>query len=164
MVKEYQVRLYRLCMAYLGDPHEAEEAAHVSFIKAYGGLERFRKGSSFGTWLFRIGVNHCKDALRKRRRNRLLSLEELSKTDGKVPEALRASPAVGGPPGSPSIDPTALKHLSRGERAVLMRVAENPGVDYGEIGRALGLSREGVKGRLKRARLKVLTFLKKRRP
>jgi DNA-directed RNA polymerase specialized sigma24 family protein len=55
----------------------------------------------------------------------------------------------------------ALDRLSKGERDVLKKAGEKASLDYQSIGLELGLSRDGVKGRLKRARLKVRSFLKR---
>jgi RNA polymerase sigma-70 factor (ECF subfamily) len=152
-------------LAYLGDPREAEEAAHVAFIKAYGALSRFRSDASFGTWLFRIGINHCKDVLKARGRNRFLSLDAMlegpdGSGSGRVPEGLvQAAPKDDSETAARLKD--AMGRLSAGEREVLLKVADRSEEDYGAIGQEMGLSREGVKGRLKRARAKVIGYLKK---
>jgi len=139
----------------------------VAFIKAYGSLARFRGEASFGTWLFRIGINHCKDVLKMRSRNRARSLVALLEGTevsgaGRMPASL-VQEAKADDPSGPSVHlQEAMGHLSKGEREVLLRVADKPGEDYGSIGLEMGLTREGVKGRLKRARAKVIRFMKKR--
>ncbi len=157
LVRAHQAPLYQMCLAYLKDPHAAEEAAHVSFIKAYRNLASFRGGSAFRTWLTRIGINHCKDILKKRRRDRTDSL------DGMMQDLVRMPVSLVQPPEEPSsglqVPPAALALLSRGERAVFEAVARRPEAGYDEIGRELKLSRDGVKGRLKRAREKIQSYL-----
>jgi len=160
LVKAQQSRLYQLCLSYLGDAHEAEEAAHVVFIKAYRSLSAFRGSSSFGTWLFRIGINQCKDVLKKRSRSRATSLDAILENEGRVPISLiEKSPWDAAE--IADIPPEALKRLSRGERDVLLCFADNSGEDYAEIGKRMGLTREAVKGRLKRAREKIQAYLKR---
>lgn len=160
LVRGHQSRLYQLCLAYLGDPSEAEEAAHVVFIKAYQALGRFRLESSFGTWLFRIGINQCKDMLKSRRRRRTQSLDGYLEETGRLPEAL-VQEAREDDPATRARLKAAMDRLSAGEREVLAKVAERPGEDYGALAAELGLSREGVKGRLKRARAKMAEYLKR---
>jgi RNA polymerase sigma-70 factor, ECF subfamily len=160
LVKANQSRLYQLCLAYLGDPNDAEEAAHMVFIKAYAALPRFRGDAAFGTWLFRIGINQCKDILKMRRRSRTNSLDDLLGTTNRLPSALVQNVSTPDPEMSVRLN-SAMKKLSRGERVVLNRVAENPTVDYGVLGKEMGLSRESVKSHLKRARAKILGFLRK---
>jgi RNA polymerase sigma-70 factor (ECF subfamily) len=161
LVRRHQASLYQLCLAFLGDPHEAEEAAQMSFIKAYSALPRFLGHSSFRTWMTRIGINHCKDLLKSRRRAKLVSLETLLEDGTPLPNALVSHPDEVEVP-SRSVPQEAFGRLSRGERAVLEKAGEHERLDYGAIGRDLGLSRDGVKGRLKRARVKVKAFLKRR--
>ena len=45
-----------------------DDALQEAYLKAYKGLHRFRAGSDFGTWLYRITYNACIDELRKRKR------------------------------------------------------------------------------------------------
>lgn len=160
LVRAHQTPLYQTCLAILGDPHAAEEAAHESFIKAYRALPRFRGGSSFRTWLTRIGINQCKDVLKKRRREKTVFLEDVLGEGERLPEALVERPPE--PASDAQVPPAALALLSRGERDVFLASARRPEAGYAEIGRELGLTRDGVKGRLKRARIKIQSYLKKR--
>jgi len=133
----------------------------VAFIKAYGSLARFRGEASFGTWLFRIGINHCKDVLKMRRRSRVKSLDAMLEGTDRVPEGLVQQAKADDPETAGKLK-EAMGCLSEGEREVLLKLAERPDEDYGVIGHEMGLTREGVKGRLKRGRAKIIHFLKKR--
>jgi RNA polymerase sigma-70 factor (ECF subfamily) len=161
LVRSHQAQIYQLCLAFLSDPHEAEEAAQSTFIKAYGSLARFRHNASFRTWITRIGINHCKDVLKSWKRSKTVSLEIFLEDGTPLPRALVSEPQdeeveVGGVPTE------ALGRLSRGERMVLEKAGEQVSIDYGLLGKELGLSRDGVKGRLKRARLKVRAYMKRK--
>lgn len=157
LVRAHQAPLFQMCLAYLKDAHAAEEAAHESFIKAYRNLASFRGGSSFRTWLTRIGINHCKDVLKKRRRDRTDSLDGLLEGAVRMPVSLVQDARE--PVSEWRVPPAALALLSRGERAVFEAVAARPEAGYDEIGKELKLSRDGVKGRLKRAREKIQSYL-----
>lgn len=54
---------YRFCL----ERGLAEEIAQETFVKAAGALRAFQ-GSSLKGWLYRIGANAARDALRRRRR------------------------------------------------------------------------------------------------
>jgi RNA polymerase sigma-70 factor (ECF subfamily) len=153
LVEEHQADIYRLCRAVLADPHEAEEAAQTAFIKAYRSLASFRMGSSFRTWVTRIALNCCKDRLRQRKRRRFLSLDLVLKSFKRLPENL-VNP-VAGETEETRIPRIGWEALSEGERAVLELLVSRPGIAYEQIGRELGLSLNSVKGRLKRARIKL---------
>lgn len=159
LVREHQAHLFQLCLAILGDRHAAEEAAQESFIKAYRALPRFRGGSTFRTWLTRIGINHCRDILKKKRRARTVYLEDVLGETDRLPESLVENPPE--PRFDAKVPPGALGLLSQGEREVFQAAAERPGAGYDELGRVLGLSRDSVKGRLKRAREKIQSYLGK---
>ena len=51
----------------LSAPTEAEDVAQDTFVAAYQGLPRFGQDAKFSTWLYRIGLNKCRDQLRARR-------------------------------------------------------------------------------------------------
>jgi len=50
------------------DPHEAEDIAQETFIKAYRALANFRGESAFYTWLYRIAINTANNYLVSRGR------------------------------------------------------------------------------------------------
>lgn len=63
LVRKYQHRILHAIMRYVGDPHEAEDVAQETFLRAYRAIDGFRGESSFYTWLFRIAVNAAKNWL-----------------------------------------------------------------------------------------------------
>ena len=64
LVRMHQVMAFRTAYLLAGSTGDAEDAAHVAFIKAYRALARFRTGSPFRPWLLRIVAN---EALNRRR-------------------------------------------------------------------------------------------------
>jgi RNA polymerase sigma-70 factor (ECF subfamily) len=125
----------------------------MTFIKAYRALGKFHGASAFRTWLTRIGLNHCRDILRVKKSWRFLSLESLIE-EGRLVLEVQAEPET--PEPLPALTPKMLEALSEGERRVLMLLKERGGrISYEDMARELGLSLDGVKGRLKRARAKL---------
>lgn len=78
IVGRYQERAFGAALQMLGDPEEARDVAQESFLRAYRALSRFDFGMSFYTWLYRIVVNLCIDHLRRRKRFRPVSLDDLA--------------------------------------------------------------------------------------
>lgn len=160
LVLAHQAYLHGLCTAILGDPHEAEDAAQVAFIKAYKALPAFAGQAKFRTWLTRIAVNQCKDRIRQLRRRRLVSLDASLEAGQPLPAALVHRPEA--PlPGTAAIPLEVLERLSPGERDLLGLLQADDSLSYGDLGARLGLSLDSVKGRLKRARQKLRHYWKR---
>lgn len=68
LVRRHEDRIFGLAVRMLGDRSEALDATQEAFISAFRQAKSFRGDSSFGTWLYRIAINSCKDHLRKRSR------------------------------------------------------------------------------------------------
>lgn len=154
LVREHQAYAYRLCLLILGGHHDAEDAAQASFFKAFQALPRFQGQASFRTWLTRILVNTCKDRLRQRRRQKTQSLDALQEAGAPLPPALISTEAP-----APAFKLADLETLSPGERD-LLALLQSEELSYAQLGQRLGLSLDGVKGRLKRAREKLRHFLR----
>jgi len=76
LVDRHQNRLFTLAARTLGSADEAADAVQEAFIRAWLGLPRFRGGSLFSTWLYRIGVNAAHDQRVKRRAEPLDEVRE----------------------------------------------------------------------------------------
>ena len=95
--------LLRLGLRLLGQQEDAEDAVQMAFIRLYHTIDRFQFRSSLGTYLFRIMVNVCFDALRQKKQRRIRALEntdsvyqsqdelrlELEKSIAILPERMR---------------------------------------------------------------------------
>lgn len=77
LVKLYQDKILFLCFDLLGDYEEAKDASQEIFLKVYQKMSGFREESRFGTWLYRIAVNHCTDINRSRSGRKVYDLDFL---------------------------------------------------------------------------------------
>jgi RNA polymerase sigma-70 factor (ECF subfamily) len=68
LIDRYKARIYHTTLRILGNREDAEEAAQDTFVRAYRGLENFRKEATFSTWIYRICVNTCLNLLESRKR------------------------------------------------------------------------------------------------
>lgn len=79
MVRRETPRLYRVILRMVRDEDEAESLVQETFLQAYKGLDGFRGNSKFSTWLIGIGLNLARSALRKRKRETVLSGEDIER-------------------------------------------------------------------------------------
>lgn len=73
LVDKYQGRAIRLAFSLLGNYEDARDASQEAFVSAYRALARFRGRAAFSTWLYRIVINACKDAHRRRSRQPMIA-------------------------------------------------------------------------------------------
>jgi len=76
LVEKYRIKVFNLAFSFTRDRETADDLAQEVFIKTYFALPKFKFKSEFGTWLYRITLNHVKDYLRKMRRLREVPFDD----------------------------------------------------------------------------------------
>ncbi len=72
LFRSYYPAVYRLALAILNDPQEAEDIAQETFLRAGQALGGFRQECNPKTWLFSIAANLCRSQIRKHHTRRML--------------------------------------------------------------------------------------------
>ncbi len=71
LVRRHAPMVLRVCRDVTGDPHEAEDAAQVTFLVLARQARSIRRGESLANWLFgtarRVAARSVRDAVRRRR-------------------------------------------------------------------------------------------------
>lgn len=162
LVHEHQSQIYNLALRMTGNPDDAFDISQDAFVKAYISLKDFRMESSFGSWLYRLASNQCLDFLRKRKRQKVVSLtmededdnvREIDLTDTRfAPESEleRAELRESLKAGLEALPPEQ-------KRIIVMR--DISGLSYQEMSEQLGVGLGTVKSRIFRAREKLASFL-----
>jgi RNA polymerase sigma-70 factor (ECF subfamily) len=103
LIDERHQQLYRTAWAILRNDEDALDATQETCLGAWRELPRLRDPSRFDAWLMRSLVNHCRTALRSRKRVsvRELQLEtsgglEIPSRDRDIGESLAANDAIRG--------------------------------------------------------------------
>ena len=82
LVARFDRYVFGVALLVLGDRVEAQDATQEALIKAVRNLKGYDGRAAFRTWLYRITVNTCRDALRRCVRQREAALNEVSLTGG----------------------------------------------------------------------------------
>ena len=149
LVRAHQADVYRLALHLVRDVQTAEDVTQDAFVHAYRSLRRFRGGSKFSTWLFRITRNCAIDAIRRRERRRTYERAALAPDVPVEDPALRVAleQAIDGLP--PELR----------EPFVLIEVF---GLAYDEAAAVLGSPAGTLKSRMHRARRALVEALEGR--
>src|SRR5437879_12405317 len=81
LVKRYDRNVLRIAQHITQNREDAEDVVQDAFLKAYQNLGQFQGQSKFYTWLVRIAVNEALMKLRRRRPERMVSMDEEVKTE-----------------------------------------------------------------------------------
>ncbi|MDP1511891.1 RNA polymerase sigma factor [Paenibacillus ottowii] len=151
LVKQYKDRVFRFAFGMLSDRMEAEDVSQEAFIKAYYSLSNLENSYAFSSWLTRIVSNLCYDRIKKRKKENIVSSDQIEagiSTQGIERRDLHLTIEE------------AMKTLSPEHReAILLRDVE--GYTYDEIAGMLHIPLGTVKSRINAARLQLRKELKK---
>jgi len=151
--------IYRLCASYAPSAAEAEELTQEVYFKLWENLHRYRAGSNFMAWAWRVARNLLIDAHRRSRRERSAAWLD--------PEIIDRLPASDDPHEHSihrqrlGLIATAMRQLPE-ELATLILMRDFSGMSYQEIAEGLDLPLGTVKSRLNRARLELATAVRRR--
>lgn len=70
---QFHVLVYNTALGYLQNEQDAEEIVQEVFININNSAIKFKGNAAVNTWIYRITINKCLDALRKRKRNSWLT-------------------------------------------------------------------------------------------
>src|ERR1700729_308619 len=162
LVSRHRDKIYARAFSMMRNEDEAIDLSQEAWVKSWQRLKQFQGESSFGTWMTRIVINLCLDQLRRRKRQRTESIEEMTEESGGVE---RQMPVVVINPSEgleraelrKRID-RALTQLSHEHRTVLV-LHEFEEMEYKEIARTMDCSIGTVMSRLFYACRKMAALL-----
>ncbi len=147
LVERYRDRLHRVALGLTRGSADAEDLAQEAFVRAYGGLGRFRGDCAFYTWLFGILLNVYRRWVRRRARVRQHVVNTQTDAPDLAPLPNRQAAAKDELERALSV----IDHLPPKLREVLvLRHLEE--MSYVEMARAIGCRVGTVRSRLHRAR------------
>jgi RNA polymerase sigma-70 factor (ECF subfamily) len=153
--RQHAGRLYNLAVRMSGSVHEAEDLLQEVFLQAYRKMGSYRGEASLGTWLYRLGVNHCLDRLRGRRAKQERVTDSLD-VEGRPEPA--AAPAAALAAVSRMDLERAIGQLPDGSRAAFL-LHDVEGFEHREIAAMLGVAVGTSKSQVHKARLRLRRIL-----
>ena len=162
LVARHRDKIYARAFSMLRNEEEATDLSQEAWVKGWQRLVQFQGDSSFATWMTRIVINLCLDQLRKNKRVRSESIDEMNEETGAVE---RQMPVITPNPTEglerselrARID-KALGQLSYEHRTVLV-LHEFEELEYKLIAKKMGCSIGTVMSRLFYARRKMASLL-----
>src|SRR5678816_2506279 len=165
LVSRYDRNVFRIAQHITQNREDAEDVVQDAFLKAYQKLDQFQGNSKFYTWIVRIAVNEALMKLRKRKSDKLVSMDEDVETDeGTITrEFADWSPNPEQQYNQAELNDIlsrTIQGLPASFRTVFV-LRDVEGLSTEETADALGLSIPAVKSRLLRARLQLRERLNK---
>ncbi|MHC4392104.1 MAG: RNA polymerase sigma factor [Planctomycetota bacterium] len=149
----YREKVYGVVYGYVRNRDDALDIVQDAFVKAFQRLSTFRLEAKFYTWITQIAINLSIDHTRRRKRRKVIELQEHHE-----PDKTLASSTPPRAPGAGMLDDEfreryeeALAKLSEKHQAVFVMHAIK-GTSYKEIADVLGISIGTVMSRLHYAR------------
>src|SRR5437899_122434 len=162
LVLRHRDKIYGRAFSMMRNEEEAVDLSQEAWVKAWQRLKQFQGEASFVTWMTRIVINLCLDQLRKQKRLRAESIEQMDEELGGVERQM------------PVVTPNPTERLERGElrqridealaklsyehRTVLI-LHEFEELEYKEIAKRMQCSIGTVMSRLFYARRKMAVLL-----
>ena len=141
IVRENKTTIYTVCYMFSDDREEVEDLFQEVLIALWQGLDSFRGESKVSSWIYRVALNTCISADRKKRRRadsvRLdMKIDLFADTNDDTRQVQMLRSRIG--------------KLGVFDRAIILLWLEN--LSYEEIGAIVGISAKNVSVRLVRIR------------
>lgn len=143
LVHEQKSTIYTVCYMFARDKDEAADLFQDVLINLWKGIGKFRNDSEISTWVYRVSLNTCISADRKKRKiptTRLdmnIDLFDDEDTDSRQIQVLRQR----------------IQRLQPLDRAIVLLWLES--LSYQEIADIVGLTPKNISVRLTRIRLQL---------
>lgn len=151
IVKRYNSYLYKIGKTYGFGHQDVQDIMQETYVNAYRSLSKFKRESTFKTWITRIMLNNCYHKKQKLKMKKEVSTEslELIKNVQLTRETMRQSKTVNNELGT--ILEKAILDLPE-KYKIIFTLRELNSLSISETSSALGISPGNVKIRLNRAK------------
>lgn len=151
LVREQKSTIYTVCLMFSDDNDEVEDLVQETLINLWKGYDSFEGRSEVRTWVWRIAMNTCisADRKRKKRRSETSSLETIGVSAEEVSNEGQDDKQI-------RLLHERIHKLGVFDRAIVLLWLED--MSYEEIGQIVGISAKNVSVRLVRIREQLKTM------
>ena len=158
LISPLEQLVWRICWHYTGNREAAEDCGQETMIRIWRNLGNYRGDCALESWVYRIAANCCMDFLRKKKRDRSVSVEPLREQG--------FDPADSSPGTEEQVMAEdehqrlreAITQLPDEQReALIMTQLEK--IPYEEAAQMLGVSEGTIKSRVNRAKARLKEIL-----
>jgi len=154
LMRQYERLVLVTALRLLGVLEDAQDASQEVFLRLYRNLNKVETSGNLAGWLYRVTVNVCHDANRKRRVS--APVEDAGELPAPTADPQRAAVET---ERRRALE-LSLRMLSeKGRAALVLRDLE--GLSTEEVARALGTTEATVRSQVSKARVKVRDFLER---
>ena len=160
----YRERMYGVIYNMTLNHSDAADLTQETFVKAFRSISKFRRKSSFFTWLYRIGVNLTLTFLKKKRNRKFFSFDQFfgeSTSDG-IGRQIASKEIT-------SVKSTLLNELHEKLNVALARLSDKhrtivilyeiDGLSHKEISQIMKCTEGTVRSRLHYAKIQLQSML-----
>lgn len=147
--------VYRLCLGFLADDHEAQDAAQDAMLRIVDRIDRFDPTRPFGAWRDAVVLNVCRDRLRRRK---IRHRHEESAARDAIPPVLPDPSDEAQAAEVRRVIVESLSRLTEREREVFV-LRDLEGLTGPEVARRLGITEGTVRSLLCLARRRLRRLL-----
>ncbi len=144
MVREHKSTIYTVCYMFSNDEDEVSDLFQETLINLWKGFESFRHESKLSTWIYRVAMNTCISADRKKRKQGTkvplsMNIDLYNDEDHETKQVRQLHERI--------------QRLDLVDRALVMMWLE--GMNYEEIAEVVGISVKNVGVKLVRIKEKL---------
>ncbi len=149
VVEAHWTAVYRLLYSMTGNPHDSEDLAQETFLRALRRWDTFKRGTNLRAWLLRIASNAFFDVKRKRQTLKIGPLpDEIVSTDSAAELVLERKEQA-------DLIRAAMEDLTELTRLVFhLRVTED--LSFKEIAKLADITEVAARQHMHQARAKLL--------
>lgn len=159
LIDSYSDFAFSVAFRIMNDEEESNDIVQEAFITVWNKIGSFDTEKKFSNWLYRIIVNKCYDALRKRKRMQLVHPDA---NNWNIPELISESNP------ERKIDNKEIGKMIRlltfklsTKQKIVFIMSELEGLSHDDIAEITGMAKTIIKSNLNHARRKIGEMIKK---